>query len=286
MAMEAQSRLEAKRVARTEPDRQHARISHQSLEEIPRRPRGKRNLESVLSGIAGARDDRPHALEIDLPHIHETHQSHIRMHARKHGCRQRTLKSNQRIVEQFHRAVPGEPGFQQRQIVLLASGVHHQQQMVAAIGDHQIVADPATLTREHGVALPPLRQVQNVDGHERLESPRRIGRIARGRPHFDLPHVTDVESARGGADMQMLRENSGRIMQRHLVTREVHEAGSERPMHGVERRLFHGFAHVSSPIRAGFGFPETEASARSPSPFANFLRTILCTGSGRGKPLS
>ena len=69
------------------------------------------------------------------------------------------------------------------EVDVLARGVDHQQQMVALVGDHQVVEDPAVGRGEQRVALPALLQPDHVDRHQRLRAPRpHRGRAARSGP--------------------------------------------------------------------------------------------------------
>ena len=80
----------------------------------------------------------------------------------------------------------------------LHAGVDDQEQVVGAARHHQVVADPAGVVGEEGVALLALGQADDVDRHQRLERGRRI--VA---DQAQLAHVRDVEQApppRGSGD--------------------------------------------------------------------------------------
>ena len=57
VAVEAQARFEPQRIARAEADRRDLRIGQQPPREGFRLVGGQRDLESVLAGVAGARDE-------------------------------------------------------------------------------------------------------------------------------------------------------------------------------------------------------------------------------------
>ena len=81
-------------------------------------------------------------------------------------------------------------------------------------------------------------------GHQRLE---RLGGVVAGlggQPH--LAHVRDVEQAGRGAGLGMLGQDAGRILHRHLVAGEGHEARAELAMQGVERRALEGAGGIRS----------------------------------------
>ena len=71
----------------------------------------------------------------------------------------------------------------------------------------------------------------DVAGHQRLE---RRGRIGAGETQ--LAHMRNVEQPGLGAGVQMLGEDAGRILHRHLIAGERHHPGAERLVEIVERR--------------------------------------------------
>ena len=119
---------------------------------------------------------------------------------------------------------------QMRLVGVLAGRVDDQRQMIAAIGDHQIVEDAAGRIREQRIALTILRDADNVSRHQLLERARRVGDRAGFRTQRNLSHMRHVEQAGGFARMQMLFENAQRILQRHRIAGERHHASAKLDM--------------------------------------------------------
>ncbi len=116
-----------------------------------------------------------------------------------------------------------------REILRLARRIHHQQQMVAVVGDHQIVEDAAGVVGEDRVTLTADAQVDHVDRHQRFECGR-----GGGTRESHLTHVRDVEKPGGGARVQVLLDDAGRVLHRHVVTRERHHAGAKLAVERVK----------------------------------------------------
>ena len=57
---------------------------------------------------------------------------------------------------------------------MLAIGVDNQKQVIAEVGDDQVVNDAAAPIGEKRITLPPWREAENVCGHKMLEGVRRI----------------------------------------------------------------------------------------------------------------
>jgi hypothetical protein len=82
------------------------------------------------------------------------------------------------------------------------------------------------------------QQPRDIARHQRLQ---RLGGILAGLGgETDLAHVRDVEQAGGGAGLGMLDQDAGRILNRHLVAGERHQAGAEFLMQFVEPRALEG----------------------------------------------
>jgi hypothetical protein len=47
-------------------------------------------------------------------------------------------------------------------------------QMIAAVGEHQIVQDAALVVGEQAIALPPLGQAQHIDRHQGFKRPFQV----------------------------------------------------------------------------------------------------------------
>ena len=116
-------------------------------------------------------------------------------------------------------------------VLVGAGGVHDQEQVVALIGDHQVVKDPAALVREQPVALTAPRQPLDIGGNQRLQ---RLRRTLAAQDH--LPHVAHVEQARRGAGVQMLVQHPHRVLHRHVPAGKWHHLRAERSVQVVKRR--------------------------------------------------
>jgi len=71
--------------------------------------------------------------------------------------------------------------------------------MITAVGQHQIIHDPAIIICEESVPLAIFTQTLNVHGDQCFQCRRRHGVIR--APNNDLPHMADIEQARLSAGM-------------------------------------------------------------------------------------
>ncbi len=106
-------------------------------------------------------------------------------------------------------------------VLLLAGGIHHQEQMIAGIGNHQVVEDAALLVGKQRITLLVHGQIDNIDRHQRFQC-RGGARAAQAQ----LPHVRHIEQAGLAAGVIVFLENAGRILQRHFVACERHHLGA------------------------------------------------------------
>ncbi len=125
-----------------------------------------------------------------------------------------------------------------REIGVLAGRVHDHEQVIARAGHHQVVEDAAGIVGELRVALLARLEPGDVARHQRLERLRRVLAGLRGEPH--LAHVRDVEQAAGGTGMVVLDQDAGRVLDRHLVAGERHQARTQLAMEVVKRRALQG----------------------------------------------
>ena len=116
----------------------------------------------------------------------------------------------------------------------LAGGVDHDKDVIAPVGEHQVVQNAACGIKEHAIALPPYGQTQHINRHQGFEGK---GGIAQGSlgPQDDLTHVADIEQTRRCSGVQMLLQHPGRVLHRHLVARKGHHAAAEGDMKIVQR---------------------------------------------------
>ena len=214
-------------------------------------------------------------MEVDRPHMHEAHVGDVGMQFRQRRLGPRPLQRQKPAVERLDLADPAERGPQVREIVRLARGVDDQEQVVAAIGEHQVVEDAARIVGEEPVALPPLAEGEHVHRDQPFQRCGGIRQVPRPRPQRDLAHVADIEQPRGAARVQMLLPNPHRELQRHLVAGEGHHSRTKRPVHTVERRLL----DLGHRAPSGWRWPDGLAfRSFASSSGVNFVRSIFRVG--------
>ena len=123
---------------------------------------------------------------------------------------------------------------QMRKVVVRPRGIDHKKQVIALVGDHQVVQHAALIGGEQTISLPPRPQPDEVGGHQRL---KRRGGVAAGTAQDHLAHVADVEQPGLAAGMQMLGHHARRILHRHRPARERHHARAIRHVKVMQRRL-------------------------------------------------
>jgi CBS-domain-containing membrane protein len=97
---------------------------------------------------------------------------------------------------------------------------------------HQIVENAAAVIEQLRVADSVKRMRGDVGRRQLLEAFRRFGSFEER-----LTHMRDVEEAGSGARMQMLSENAGRILHRHVIAGEGNHARAKLDVQRVKRRL-------------------------------------------------
>ena len=186
---------------------------------------------------------------------HESHLGDIRRVARQHFGGLRALQRDQRAMlsaQQLHTS--GQPRLDMRVVVVLARRVddQHQHAVLGRVGrarHHQVVEDAAFLVEQLRVALPPMREVEDIGRHQRFE--RTCRRLVIGTGEERLTHVRDVEQPGGGARVRVLGDDAVAVLHRHVVAGERHHAGAEPHVQIVQRRLRE--RRVGSLGRVGFG---------------------------------
>ena len=253
MAVEAQARLEAERVARAKPDRLHLAVAEQALGDRAHAVGLHRNLVTVLAGVARAADVTVDAVEARAARGHERHRGGAGAMTFQHGGGLRPLQRDQRAMIGTDEPHPrGQPGGDMGEVGVLARRVDDQHQHAVLIGlggarDHQVVEDAAVSVGKLGVALPPGREVDDVRRHQGFH--RAGGGRVVGADHEGLAHVRDVEQAGRLAGVGVLGDDAVGVLHRHFVAGEGHHAGAARDMERVERRVgerwccSRGFAH-------------------------------------------
>ncbi|MCY1177360.1 hypothetical protein D9M73_176650 [compost metagenome] len=125
------------------------------------------------------------------------------------------------------------------QVLVLAGGVDHQEQLVLGqAGDHQVVEDAAVLVGEQCIALHAHRQIEDVHRHQAFQGARGVL-----TPQEDLAHVGYVEQAGLLAGVQVFLEHAQRVLHRHVVAGERHHARTQFQVQGVQWGLEQCFGH-------------------------------------------
>ena len=88
-----------------------------------------------------------------------------------------------------------------RQIDCLAGGIDDEHQVIAAVGDHDVVQNSAGLVRQQRVALPPVGKAGNVNRDQPFERASGVFKLPGYGTHGDLAHMRDVEKAGRGTGM-------------------------------------------------------------------------------------
>ena len=131
-------------------------------------------------------------------------------------------------------AIFPDPGF----ILIEVGGVDHQQVVIAAIVDDQVVDDP-TIGIAHravlGLVDGDLGGVIDGEAVDHLQGP--------GAAQDDLPHVRHIEDAHGGAHPPVLLQDAA-VLDRHLKAGKIDHLGAQAHVFLVETG-FLGFHNVS-----------------------------------------
>src|ERR1700722_3632653 len=156
------------------------------------------------------------------------------------------------------------------EVGLFSRGVYYEPQRAPCArraGDHKVVDDPAIFVEQLGVALTTLSEVEKICRAERFEKARNGCVVAALDQR--LTHMRDVEQASSLTSVEVLGEDPGRVLDRHVVARKRRHARAKLDMQGVQRRLLVGFGHGP----AG----REQAPAATPPHYRGF--------SARGRPL-
>ena len=113
-------------------------------------------------------------------------------------------------------------------------------------GDHEVVDDSAIFVEKLGIALAAWSEVEKIRGAERFKKAR-DGRVA-GALDQRLTHVRNVEQPSRLAGVEVLGEDPGRILDRHVVARERRHARAELDMQRVKRRCLVEASVMGPPV--------------------------------------
>ena len=245
--VEREPGLEPQGVARPEPDRDDA--GRRAGGHEPRPDLGSaivvdEDLEPVLAGVAGARDDRARIRDA-CPDDAERRQGFDRLLADLEvgDARQDRRRSGTLDRDEGHLAGPvvesdagRQVGLDVREILGDVRGVHDHEVLVIgeAVDDH-VIDDRSTLVREEPVARLAHGEARDVARDEPVD--RRAGA---GPDEEELAHVREIEQPRVLSHGTMLGDDAGRILDRHLVARELHHLSAGADVLVVQRRALQG----------------------------------------------
>ncbi len=170
MTVEAEPGLEPEGIAGAKADGQHAVIGEKGAGKGLGCGLGDGYLEPVLAGVAGARDPEVAEGGGQDRHVHEAHRTDGRMGGQHRLC-QRALQGEERAVgDGFDLGHGGECIGHERDVLRLAGGVDDDEEVVAPVGEHEVVPDAARVVGEEAIALAPGGEAQHVDRHHGFEA--------------------------------------------------------------------------------------------------------------------
>ncbi|MND64795.1 hypothetical protein D3C80_561410 [compost metagenome] len=234
---------------------------------------GYRDFKAVFTGVTGARDDAGHIVQRHFLHVHEFHLRNARPQFGQHLFGTRPLQRDQgAVIEKGDLAGVGKMRLHMGDIGILAGGVDNDEEVIATVGDHQVVEDTAVFIGEETVALAAFLEAENIHRHQLFERKCGIFIVAGLRLQDHLTHMGHVEQAGGGAGLKVFLQHAGRILHRHVVTGKRHHAGGKRKMQGMQRRdlklggIVQGRLQGCAKDRAGSGHDAKNApGSRAPS---------------------
>jgi hypothetical protein len=243
MAVEAQAGFQAEGVAGAQAGGLHFGLGQQGTGQGHGLVLVDRDLEAVLAGVARARDEAVGTgqLEAAAGHEGELADAGVQAAERRHGLG--ALQGQQRALGHGNDlAEAADAGLQVGGVGVLATGVHHHEQVAEAgavgglrAGDHQVVLQAAGVIGEQGVALLAGRQVDDVHRHQGFQGGGGIF-----AHQAQLAHVGDVEQGGGLAALAVLGHQAGRVLHRHGVAGERHHAGAQLKVQCVQGRVEQG----------------------------------------------
>ena len=237
MAVKAKPRLQPQAVTRAKADRHHFGLIQKRAGQGFGKRCGHRNLEAILAGIARARDPQILALPAQHRDIHKAHRGDVGDQPRQGGLGLRALQRQKPTIRhRNHLADLRQMRCHMGDIGGFAGGIDHHKDMIATIGEHQIVQNAASFIGKQPVALPPLGQPQHINRHQRFKR-QSHGLIAVFRAQDHLPHVADVKKPSRRTTVQMFLHHPSRILHRHMIARKGHHLAAQRQMQVVQSQI-------------------------------------------------
>jgi hypothetical protein len=117
--------------------------------------------------------------------------------ASQHFLRFGPLESEQSaIFQHLNRADLRQGSAQILLVYFLPAGIDDEDELIAAVCDHQIVNDAAIRVCKKRVTLPPSDKCKHIDRNEALERRCDIVQLRIAGPQRDLTHVRNVKQTR------------------------------------------------------------------------------------------
>src|SRR4029077_11941392 len=102
-------------------------------------------------------------------------------------------------------------------------------------GDHKVIYDATSFVEQLGITLATWREIEEVGRAERFKKGR-DGCVVAALDQR-LTHVRNIKQTGGFTSMEVLGEDPGGVLDRHLIARERRHARAELDVQRVERCL-------------------------------------------------
>ena len=234
MAIERQPRLQPQRIPCSKADGFDLRLTAQQVGYPHCIFGSQRNLEAVLTGIAGAADRHLCTGNLKASEAHEG-QRRERIFARyvplKRDKSLRPLQGQQRpVLQMVERDFIGQVLTQVAQIIPLGRAVDHQIECVWPAAGHQIIQNAATFIQQQRIALLSQLERGKINRQHRLN--RRVQPFAAPQ---QLPQMADIEQPGMFAGPEMFGDDAF-ILHRHPVSGEFGHPPAARAVPGIKRQ--------------------------------------------------
>src|SRR5258708_3601257 len=108
--------------------------------------------------------------------------------------------------------------------------------MAIQVRNHQLVAYPAFLVRQLGIALTPNSKTAKIARHELLKRMLRFVNGTRMRADGQLPHMRNVEEAGMRSGVEMLLHHAKIVLDGHRIAGEFDHFCAAPDVEVIERR--------------------------------------------------
>ena len=233
VAVQAQARFQAQRVARAQANGLNFRLCQQGARQGFGLRGGYGDFKAVFARVAAARHQAVGTGDGQAGAGHEHQLRRARCQARQHGSGLRALQRQQGLVGQWHHlAALANLRLDVGDVPHLTGAVDDDEDFIRPHAqEHQVVDDAARLVQQQAVALLAHGQVDHIDGHQRLE---RGGGV--GADEAQLAHVRDIEQTGLRARVQVLGHQARRVLHGHGITSKGHHARAQFEVQCVQGR--------------------------------------------------